>query len=38
MTYLVARKRFATLAEAKAYAERIFQTKGIVVAIEQKGN
>jgi hypothetical protein len=34
VTYRIDRKRYATLAEAKAYAERLFQTKGIVAAIE----
>lgn len=29
-------KRFATLDDAKAYAERLFKTRGIIVAIEER--
>jgi hypothetical protein len=34
MNYICARKAFASLDEAKAHAEKIFQSKGLIAAIE----
>jgi hypothetical protein len=36
MIYICARKRFATLEAAKAYAEKLFAAKGVVAAIEER--
>ena len=35
--YLCGTRRFATLAEASAFASRVFQKTGIVLGIERRG-
>jgi len=36
VSYVVARKKFESMSEASAYAELIFKSKGIVVAVEKQ--
>ncbi|HVG51647.1 MAG TPA: hypothetical protein VM867_08445 [Xanthobacteraceae bacterium] len=38
MSYICAGKKFASLSEAKVFAELIFKSKGVVAAIEAKGD
>lgn len=35
MTYIAGGKRFATMREAQAYVNWVYQTKGIVLGIER---